>query len=131
MRRDELVTFFRRHGDETLAAALTALVLIEAGLTDAQEWQRLAKVALAVGLGLTAARRSRDPLPLLGLILVTSIATLAVPTLTGPTSGVFLFFLLAVYSAAAHTSGRRQSPGGSSSGLPAPRQRRLRRHWTR
>jgi signal transduction histidine kinase len=113
MRRDELVTFIRRHGDETLAAALTALVLIEAGLTNAPEWQRLAKVALAVGLGVTAARRSRDPLPLLGLILAISIATLAVPMLAGPTSGVFLFFLLAVYSAAAHTSGRRTLLAGA------------------
>jgi signal transduction histidine kinase len=119
MRRDELENFIRRRGDEVLAAALTALVLLEVALTEAPEWHRLATTALAVGLGVTAARRSRDPLPLLGLILAISVATLAVPFLARPTnSGVFLFLLLAVYSAAAHTSGRRTLlAGGMTVGL--------------
>jgi len=108
MRRNELVTFIQRRGDEVLAAALTALALLEVVLTGAPEWQRLATTALAVGLGVTAARRSRHPLPLLGLIVAISVASLALPPLARPptNSGVFLFLLLAVYSAAAHTSGR-------------------------
>jgi signal transduction histidine kinase len=119
MRRDELVTFIRQHGDEVLAAALTAFALLGVALTEATELQRVASAALAVALGAAAARRSRDPLPLLGLILAVSIAALAMPILAEPTnSGVFVFFLLAVYSAAAHTSGRRTLlAGGMTVGL--------------
>ena len=108
MRRDELVTFIRRHGDEVLAAALSALALLEVALSGGSEPNRIASAAVAVALGAAAARRSRDPLPLLGLMLAISLATLALPTLALSTnSGVFAFLLLAVYSAAAHTSGRR------------------------
>jgi hypothetical protein len=108
MRRDELVDFIRQRGDGVLAAALTALALLGVALTEASEAQRVASAALAVALGVAAARRSRDPLPLLGLMFAISVATLAMPMFVEHTnSGVFLFLLLAVYSAAAHTSGRR------------------------
>jgi signal transduction histidine kinase len=119
MRRDELATFIRRHGDEVLAAALTALALLGVALTEASESQRVASAALAVALGAAASRRSRDPLPLLGLIFAVSVAALAMPMLAEPTnSGTFVFFLLAVYSAAAHTSGRRTLlAGGMTVGL--------------
>jgi signal transduction histidine kinase len=119
MRRDELVNFIRRRGDEVLAAALTALALLGVALTEATELQRVASASLAVALGAAAARRSRDPLPLLGLILAVSVAAFAIPTIAEPTnSGVFVFFLLAVYSAAAHTSGRRTMlAGGMTVGL--------------
>jgi signal transduction histidine kinase len=113
MRRDELVNFIRRRGDEVLAAALTALALLGVALTEAPESHRVASAALAVALGVAAARRSRDPLPLLGLILAVAVVALAVPMLAEPTnSGVFVFYLLAVYSAAAHTSGRRTFVAG-------------------
>jgi signal transduction histidine kinase len=113
MRRYELVTFIHRRGDEVLAAALTVLALLGVALTEAPESHRVASAALAVALGAAAARRSRDPLPLLGLILAVSVVALAVPMLAEPTnSGVFVFYLLAVYSAAAHTSGRRTLVAG-------------------
>jgi signal transduction histidine kinase len=106
--RDELVRFIRRRGDEVLAAALTALALLGVALTEATESYRVPSAALAVALGVAAARRSRDPLPLLGLILAISTAAVAMPMFVEPTnSGVFVFLVLAVYSAAAHTSGRR------------------------
>src|SRR6266511_3563053 len=111
--RDEFVNFIRRRGDEVLAAALTALALLGVALTEAPESHRVASAALAVALGAAAARRSRDPLPLLGLILAVAVVALAVPMLAEPTnSGVFVFYLLAVYSAAAHTSGRRTLVAG-------------------
>jgi signal transduction histidine kinase len=113
MRRDEFVTFIRRRGDEALAAALTAVALLEVVLREAPEWERLAAAAMAVILGAAAARRSRAPLLLLGLILAISIAALATPaTARATNSGVFVFLLLAVYSAAAHTSGRSTLLGG-------------------
>ncbi len=111
--RDEFVNFIRRRGDEVLAAALTALALLGVALTEAPESHRVASAALAVALGAAAARRSRDPLPLLGLILAVAVVALAVPMLAEPTnSGVFVFYLLAIYSAAAHTSGRRTLVAG-------------------
>jgi signal transduction histidine kinase len=115
MRRDELVTFIRRRGDEVLAAALTALALLGVVLTDASESLRVASAVLAVALGVAAARRSRDPLPLLGLMLAISVATRAMPMFAQPTnSGTFVFLLLA----AAHTSGRRTLlAGGMTVGI--------------
>jgi signal transduction histidine kinase len=111
--RDELGRFIRRWGDEVLAAALTAAALVEVALSETSTWERLATAALAVALGAAAARRSRDPLPLLGLILAIAVVAFAVPMLAEPTnSGVFVFYLLAVYSAAAHTSGRRTLVAG-------------------
>lgn len=119
MRRDDLLNFLRRHGDVALAAALTAFVLIDMALTESPEWHRLITTGLALGLGVAAAQRSRDPLPLLGLILAVSIVTFVVPALHRPTnSGVFAFLILAVYSAAAHTSGRRALfAGGMTVGI--------------
>lgn len=114
MRRDELFSFIRLRGDGVLATALTALALLGVALTDAPESHRVVSAALAVALGVAAARRSRDPLPLLGLILAVAVVALAVPMLAEPTnSGVFVFYLLAVYSAAAHTSGRRTLVAGA------------------
>jgi signal transduction histidine kinase len=120
MRRDELVNFIRRRGDEVLAAALTALALLGVALGEGSDSRRVASVALAVALGVAAARRSRDPLPLLGLMLAISFAAIAVPMpeLEGLANAVFVFLLLAVYSAAAHTSGRRTLlAGGMTVGL--------------
>ena len=108
MRRDELANFIRRRGDAVLAVALTALALLGVALTEVSESHRIASAALAVALGAAAARRSRDPLPLLGLIIAITVAAFAAPMFVNPSNpGVFLFLLLALYSAAAHTSGRR------------------------
>jgi signal transduction histidine kinase len=116
--RDELTRFIRRRGDEVLAAALSALVLVEIALNGGAISHLLPSAAVAIALGAAAARRSRDPLPLLGLILAISVAAVALPELTSPTSGVFMFLLLAVYSGAAHTSGRRTLlAGGMTAGI--------------
>jgi signal transduction histidine kinase len=117
--RNDLARFLGRHGDAVLAAALTVLALLGVALTEATEMQRLASAALAIALGAAAAHRSRDPLPLLGLFIAISVAARALPILAEPTnSGVFVFLLVAVYSAAAHTSGRRTLlAGGMTIGL--------------
>jgi signal transduction histidine kinase len=104
--RDELRRFLQRRGDDALAAALTALVLLEVALTDGPELGRVATVAAAIALGAAASMRRRVPLLLLGLVLVISLASTLRPITTGHTESIALFVLLAVYSAAAHTSGR-------------------------
>jgi signal transduction histidine kinase len=115
MHRDEFVTLIQRRGDEALAAALTALVLLEIVLGEGSGWAKVAAAAAGVALGAAAARRSRAPLLLLGLVLAVSFAALALPASerSDDPVGVFVFLLLAVYSAAAHTSGRRTLLAGA------------------
>jgi signal transduction histidine kinase len=105
--RNTVVNLIRRHSDEALAAALTALALFEIFFVDKPESGRLANAAVTLVLGAAAARRVRAPLLLLGLILIISVASTALPQLGGTsTEAITFFLLLAVYSAAAHTSGR-------------------------
>jgi signal transduction histidine kinase len=105
--RDAVVNVIRRHSDEALAAALTALALFEIFHVDEPESARLTNAAVVLILGAAAARRARAPLLLLGLMLIISITSAALPQLGGrSTEAVTFFILLAVYSAAAHTSGR-------------------------
>jgi signal transduction histidine kinase len=104
---DALLNLIRRRGDEALAAALTALVLLESFVVDRPVWVRLADVAAGIVVGAAAARRVRAPLVLLAVILAISVASLALPAIRDPSIEAFaLFVLLAVYNAAAHTRGR-------------------------
>jgi signal transduction histidine kinase len=112
--RDALVGLIRRHGDEVLAAALTALALVEILVVDRPASTRLALVALAVVLGAAAARRVRAPFVLLALMLVISVASAVLPQArAGHVETLGLFLLLAVYNAAAHTSGRAAQLAGA------------------
>ena len=108
---DELVSFVRRRGDAVLAGAVTALALVQIVLLDESVGARLAVAALTVGLGVAAACRARAPLLFLGLFVVVSVAAATRPSLP-EVDAVGLFLLLAVYSAAAHTSGRRAVVAG-------------------
>jgi signal transduction histidine kinase len=97
----------RRHGDALLAAGLVILGLVETvadgGLSTSQ---KLGSGAMLLVFGALLAARRRFPVLLLTILL--AIAA------TGPWIGeagggeiVGLFVLVAVYSAAAHTDGRR------------------------
>jgi signal transduction histidine kinase len=106
--RDDLQTFIRRHGDELLAGAITALVLVQTVLLDESLGVRVAYAAGAVAVGAVAARRVRVPLLFLGLLVAVTVVAVAVQALRdSEITAVGLFILLAVYNAAAHTSGRR------------------------
>jgi signal transduction histidine kinase len=105
--RDTVVNLIRRHGDDALAAALTALALLETFLADVPQSFRLIYFASAIVLGVAAARRVRTPLLLLGVVLLISVAAVRLPQLrAAQIQSVAFFVLLAVYSAAAHTGGR-------------------------
>ena len=113
--RDELVTFIRRRGDEALAVALATALLIEILLRGGSIEGRLAWAAAAVTLGVAAARRVRAPLLLLGFMFAVTAAEATLPkrldTAGGQAVGLLVLFL-AVYSAAAHTGGRRTLVAG-------------------
>jgi signal transduction histidine kinase len=111
--REQLAAGVQRRGDETLAAAITALALAQIWLLDESVGTRLAASAGAVALGVAAARRVRMPLLLLGLILALLPAGTALPKRFGDIEAIGLFVLLGVYSAAAHTSGRRTLVAGA------------------
>ena len=107
--RDELAKFIERHGDELLAAVLTLIGLVEIALSTQEASARLLSAAAFVVVGLAAAQRSRRPLALLAVMVAISAIDAAFPYVGGDTlaSALFVFLLLAVYSAAAHTSGRQ------------------------
>jgi signal transduction histidine kinase len=109
--RDELPSLIRRRGDAVLAGAITALALVQIVLLDESAGFRLALAAVAVALGAAAAHRVRVPLLFLGLFVFISVVAAAGPPLPQVDS-LGLFVLLAVYSAAAHTSGRRAQLAG-------------------
>lgn len=101
------MSLLRRREVEALATALTALSLLEIYVVDRPGWYRAALAAVAIILGVAAARRVRAPLLLLGLMLAISVAFATLPQVRSAGVGTFTFFLLlAVYSAAAHTMGR-------------------------
>jgi len=110
--REELVSFIRRHGDETLASALTVVVLVGVAVQDEPAGARLASAAAAIALGAAAARRTRRPLVFLGLLVLITVASALVPHPSDTAGAFLLFLLLAVYSAATHTSGRRTVVAG-------------------
>jgi signal transduction histidine kinase len=105
--RDNVVRFIRSHGDELLAGAHTAVALAEILLRDGATDAKLGAATITVSVGLTAARRVRAPLLFLGLIVAISIAFAGRAKDSGEWFAMSLFLLLAVYTAAAHTSGRR------------------------
>jgi signal transduction histidine kinase len=109
---DQLAGFLKRHGDDVLAGAITALALVGVALLDEPAGARLAIAASAVAVGVAAARRVRVPLLFLSLMVAIVVVT-ALRLIQVDTVDAFgLFLLLAVYSAAAHTSGRRTLVAG-------------------
>jgi signal transduction histidine kinase len=105
--REKLAGLVHEHGDLTLAATITAVALVQVSPLDESAAARLAAAAGFVALGVAAAHRVRMPLLLLGSLLVLSALGALLPKHLGDIEAVGLFILLAIYSAAAHTSGRR------------------------
>ena len=108
--RDEAMRFIRRYGDAALAGALTALLLTQVALSEAPVASKISDAGVAIVLGFAAAWRTRVPLLFLGLIVAISawFALGLAPAQSGTLGSAVLFayIMLAIYSAAAHTSGR-------------------------
>jgi signal transduction histidine kinase len=105
--RDKVAGLVQEHGDLTLAATITAVALVQVLLLHESVAARLAGAAAFVALGVAAALRGRVPLLLLGSLLVLTVVGSLLPKHLGDVEAVGLFVLLAIYTAAAHTSGRR------------------------
>jgi signal transduction histidine kinase len=105
--RDKVAGLVQEHGDLTLAATITAVALVQVLLLHESVAARLAGAAAFVALGVAAALRGRLPLLLLGSLLVLTAVGSLLPKHLGDVEAVGLFVLLAIYTAAAHTSGRR------------------------
>ena len=103
----------QQRGDQLLALGLTGIALVDIALDGAQPERSIIASALALVLGYAAAIRVRAPLILLGLIFVMSVGWAASEALRVSSVGSFmLFVILAVYSAAAHATGRSARLGG-------------------
>jgi signal transduction histidine kinase len=105
--RDELASFVRRYGDEALAAVITAIGLIEVLRLDEPVDGRIAAAAALVVVGSAAARRQQMPILFLALMAIFTVEEAFWPDLFPTPRTLALLLFLAVYSAAAHTSGRR------------------------
>jgi signal transduction histidine kinase len=105
--RDELAGFVRRHRDEAMAGAITAFALAEIVRLNESVGIRVAAAAGVAVLGTVAARRKRVPILFLALLVVVTIEEATMPELVATGEAIGLFLLLALYNAAAHTSGRR------------------------
>jgi len=93
-------------------------VVVDVVLREASTGSKISVAAAVVVIGVAAAHRVRAPLVFLGLLLAVTVAAVALdvgPSLYGtPTSaGILVFLLLAVYSAAVHTSGRETLLAGA------------------
>src|SRR5512133_2122546 len=111
--RGQVEAFIRRHGDHVLAAAMTLVALIQVVSLDLGPGQTLAAGAMFLVLGAAAAFRVRLPEALLFALPVLSAVGMLMPKRLGDIESVGLFVLLAVYSAAAHTGGRRTVVAGA------------------
>jgi signal transduction histidine kinase len=102
----ELRRWIRRHDDWLVAAALTAIALLNDLLVDQPADWRVANLMTVLVLGAAAAVRVRAPLILLASMLVMTVAGKTVAGFNGATiQAYFFFFLLAIYNGAAHTHG--------------------------
>lgn len=108
---ERLEHLVRTYGDAALAASITALLLLQIWLLNEPIAVRVYASAIAVGMGVLLALRTRMPLALLVLLVaqgvVQGLAATALPAQFGDLEAFGFVFLLSIYTAAAHTSGRR------------------------
>ena len=96
----------RRYGDWLLAAALVALTCLEVWLSEAPGWKRGLGSLVVLALLPLLRYRTRIPLLLLGLLLATVVAQFWLPK-GGEGEAMGVIALVVVYTAGAHTEGRR------------------------
>ena len=103
----------RRHGDVVLAAGLVGVALVQTWLLDVSTAAKVATSAAFVALGVFTALRARSPVLFLVVLISLLVLGALLPKQFGDVESTGLFLLLAVYSGAAHTSGRRALAAGA------------------
>ena len=111
--QERLSRLLARYGDALLASGIVALALVQIAGFDEPVWARLVAAAGAAVVGVAAALRSRFPLLLISLLVGFVVVGSLLPRRFGDVEAMGLFFFLAVYTAAAHTDGRRTLVGGA------------------
>ncbi len=103
----------RRHGDAALAIALVAITLAQTWLLDMPAAEKLGASAAFVVLGVLTALRVRMPVRFLAVLVCLAVLGALLPKRFSDIESAGFFVLLAVYSGAAHTSGRRTIATGT------------------
>ena len=107
-----LAGLIRRRGDAALAITLVAIAIAQIWLSDMSTVEKLDTSAALIVLGVLAALRVRMPvLFLAALVGLISVGSLLLKPF-GDIESVGFFALLAVYTGAVHTSGRRTVAAG-------------------
>jgi signal transduction histidine kinase len=101
-----------RYGDAILAAVLVGLMLVQVWVLDISTANSLVASAIALAVLVPLALRSRVPLVLLGVLIVGGAVGDQLPKRVLDVEAFGLIVLLALYSAGAHTRGRRAWIGG-------------------
>jgi signal transduction histidine kinase len=114
---DRVAHVLESRGDLLLAVGLTGLVLVQIWLADETSVDRLLASAAAIVLGALIAVRIRLPLGLLFAFAVTLPLGALLPKHLGDIESVGLVVVLAIYTAAAQTDGRRMAVGAGLTAL--------------
>ena len=110
--RDWFAQVFQRYGDIALGAGISTLAIVQLASYDEPWWAKIAAAASAVVLGVAAALRARYPLLLLSLLVAALPLGVLLPKHFSDVEAIGLFVVLAIYSGAAHTGGRRAVVAG-------------------
>jgi signal transduction histidine kinase len=109
---ERLTPFLFRHADYVLAAAMTTIALMQIAAADEPLWVRLLGAATFLVLGLATALRGKYPLALLALLITALVVGSLLPGHFDDIEAIGFFIVLAIYTAAARTGGRRTVVAG-------------------
>ena len=103
-----------RFGDPLIAAGLVTLMIVQVWLLHVSQVDKLAITAGALALLVPLAYRTRMPLTLMTLLAAVGLMGQWLPKRVLDVEAFGLIVLLVVYSAGAHTAGRRAWMGGAA-----------------
>jgi signal transduction histidine kinase len=115
--RRALSDLVHRHGDSLLAVGLVALLVIQVWTLSVSPTDQVVTTACGLAILVPLARRSRVPLVLLGVLLATAVVGHWLPKPVTDVEAYGFIVLVTLYSAGAHTTGRRAWIGGGAAVL--------------
>jgi signal transduction histidine kinase len=115
--RRALSDIVHRHGDSLLAVGLVALLVVQVWTLSVSPTDKLVTTVCGMAILVPLARRSRMPLVLLGVLLATAVVGHWLPKPVTDVEAFGFIVLVTLYSAGAHTTGRRAWLGGGAAVL--------------